>query len=233
MFLRSIRKTTAEIQNYSFEKSSLERDSTSQDSGISQLSHLSFEKNKGEIKSLPLEEKRQKTLPNSVGTDVFMSPMEQADRATMQRILALFGKEDSESRKDAMRMLTQLMHQGAGNLIEDNFRPVFKHLVSCREDPDSFVRRQVFNLWATMLSTPRLLEEMENYADLILVNIFRAQRDQEREVRLDFCIYLFVEPYLNLVICSTGCSFGRKLRQNLSCRSVAEQAYSHFKTCHW
>lgn len=179
---KSIRKTTAEIQNYSFEKSSLERDSTSQDSGISQLSHLSFEKNKGEAKPLPLEEKRQKTIPNSLGTDVFMSPMEQADRATMQRILSLFGREDSESRKDAMRMLTQLMHQGAGNLIEDNFRPVFKHLVSCREDPDSLVRRQVFNIWATMLSTPRLLEEMENYADLILVNIFRAQRDQEREV---------------------------------------------------
>ncbi len=184
---RSIRKTTAEIQNYSFEKSSLERDSTSQDSGISQLSHISFEKAKGEAKSFPLEEKRQKTIPN-IGTDVLMSPMEQADRATMQRILALFGKEDSESRKDAMRMLTQLMHQGAGNLIEDNFRPVFKHLVSCREDPDSFVRRQVFNLWATMLSTPRLLEEMENYADLILVNIFRAQRDQEREV----CFYWFL-----------------------------------------
>ena len=79
-------------------------------------------------------------------------------------------------------MLTQLMHQGAGNLIEDNFRPVFKHLISCREDPDSLVRRQVFNLWTTMLSTARLVEEMENYADLILVNIFRAQRDQEREV---------------------------------------------------
>ena len=111
-----------------------------------------------------------------------MSPMEQADRATMNRILSMFAAENSDSRKDAMRMLMQLMHQGAGNLIEDNFRPVFKHLVSCREDPDSLVRRQVFNIWATMLSTPRLVQEMENYADLILVNIFRAQRDQEREV---------------------------------------------------
>lgn len=137
-----------------------------------------------ETKSFPLEEKRQKTIPNVIGAEVVMSPMEQADRATMQRILGLLGKEDSDSRKDAIRMLSQLMHQGAGNLIEDNFRPVFKHLVSCREDPDSLVRRQVFNLWATMLSTPRLLEEMENYADLILVNIFRAQRDQEREVIL-------------------------------------------------
>lgn len=178
-YYRSIRKTTAEIQNYSFEKSSLERDSTSQDSGISQLSQASVEKSKG---LHPLEEARQKTIASTFAADIAMSPMEQADRATMQRILTLFGVEDSESRKDAMRMLTQLMHQGAGNLIEDNFRPVFKHLVSCREDSDSLVRRQVFNLWATMLSTPRLVEEMENYADLILVNIFRAQRDQEREV---------------------------------------------------
>lgn len=189
IYYRSIRKTTAEIQNYSFEKSSLERDSTSQDSGISQLSHISLEKAK-DVKSFPLEEKRQKIIPRTIGTDVLMSPMEQADRATMQRVLALFGKEDSESRKDAIRMLSTLMHQGAGNLIEDNFRSVFKHLVSCREDADSFVRRQVFNLWATMLSTPRLLEEMENYADLILVNIFRAQRDQEREV-----IYFTVNAY--------------------------------------
>ena len=134
---------------------------------------------------------RQKTTSNSLGADAVMSPMEQADRATMQRILTLFGVEDSESRKDAMRMLTQLMHQGAGNLIEDNFRPVFKHLVSCREDSDSLVRRQVFNLWATMLSTPRLVEEMENYADLILVNIFRAQRDPEREVMI-FIVFFFL-----------------------------------------
>lgn len=140
---------------------------------------MSVEKNKA---LHPLEDVRQKTYATTLGADVLMSPMEQADRSTMQRILTLFGIEDSESRKDAMQMLTQLMHQGAGNLIEDNFRPVFKHLVSCREDPDSLVRRQVFNLWATMLSTPRLVEEMENYADLILVNIFRAQRDQEREV---------------------------------------------------
>lgn len=111
-----------------------------------------------------------------------MSPMEHSDRATMQRILGLFVVEDSGSRKDAMQLLNTLMHQGAGTLIETNFRPVFKHLVSCREDLDPVVRRQVFSLWSTMLSTPRLAEEMENYADLILVNIFRAQRDQEREV---------------------------------------------------
>ena len=179
---RSIRKTTAEIQNYRFEKSSLERNSNSQDSGISQLSHLSTDKNKGDAKLIPVEEVHQRTVRNIMESDVLMSPMEQADRATMNRILSMFAAEDSESRKDAMRMLMQLMHQGAGNLIEDNFRPVFKHLVSCREDPDSLVRRQVFNIWATMLSTPRLVQEMENYADLILVNIFRAQRDQEREV---------------------------------------------------
>jgi len=181
---KSIRKTTAEIQNYSFEKSSLERDSTSQDSGISQISHVSVDKNRGEGKLYPLEEIRQKTVANTLsgGENTVMSPMEQTERATMSRILTLFAVEDSESRKDAMRMLTQLMHQGAGNLIEDNFRPVFKHLISCREDADSLVRRQVFNLWTTMLSTARLVEEMENYADLILVNIFRAQRDQEREV---------------------------------------------------
>ena len=29
----------------------------------------------------------------------------------MARILTLFGAEDSDSRKDAMRMLSQLMHQ--------------------------------------------------------------------------------------------------------------------------
>jgi len=179
---KSIRKTTAEIQNYSFEKSSLERDSTSQDSGISQISHVSVDKNRGEAKLYPLEEIRQKTVANTLGGEMVMSPMEQTERATMSRMLTLFSLEDSESRKDAMRMLTQLMHQGAGNLIEDNFRPVFKHLISCREDPDSMVRRQVFNLWTTMLSTSRLVEEMENYADLILVNIFRAQRDPEREV---------------------------------------------------
>lgn len=181
---KSIRKTTAEIQNYSFEKSSLERDSTSQDSGISQISHVSVDKNRGEGKLYPLEEIRQKTAANTLSSseNTVMSPMEQTERATMSRILTLFAMEDSDSRKDAMRMLTQLMHQGAGNLIEDNFRPVFKHLISCREDPDSLVRRQVFNLWTTMLSTARLVEEMENYADLILVNIFRAQRDQEREV---------------------------------------------------
>ena len=79
-------------------------------------------------------------------------------------------------------MLSQLMNQGAGKLIEDNFRAVFKHLVSSREDADSQVRRQVFNLWTIMLSTTGLVAEMENYADLILVNIFRAQRDQDREV---------------------------------------------------
>lgn len=166
----------------------MERDSTSQDSGISQVSHVSFEKSKG---LFPLEEMRQKTIANTLGADVTMSPMEQADRASMQRILTLFGMEDSDSRKEAMRVLTLLMHEGAGNLIEDNFRPVFKHLVSCREDPDSLVRRQVFNLWATMLSTPRLVEEMENYADLILVNIFRAQRDPEREVIMSILITLF------------------------------------------
>jgi len=166
----------------------LERDSTSQDSGISQVSHVSLEKSKG---LFPLEEMRQKTIANTLGADVTMSPMEQADRASMQRILTLFGMEDSDSRKEAMRVLTLLMHEGAGNLIEDNFRPVFKHLVSCREDPDSLVRRQVFNLWATMLSTPRLVEEMENYADLILVNIFRAQRDPEREVIMSIFIILF------------------------------------------
>ena len=134
----------------------------------------------------PLEEIRQKTVANTMssgpGSDVVMSPMEQADRATMGRILTLFGSEDSDSRKDAMRMLSQLMNQGAGKLIEDNFRAVFKHLVSSREDADSQVRRQVFNLWTIMLSTTGLVAEMENYADLILVNIFRAQRDQDREV---------------------------------------------------
>ena len=189
--IRSIRKTTAEIQNYSFEKSSSsllnERDSTSQDSGISQLS-LSEQKTKllGSTPPLdgipPITPQAKRIIPSSDSAEL-MSPMEQADRAAMSKVLSLLAKEDSESRKDAMRMLSQLMHQGAGNLIEDNFRPVFKHLVSCREDGDSFVRRQVFSLWGTMLSTPRLLEEMENYADLILVNIFRAQRDQEREVR--------------------------------------------------
>ena len=82
---KSIRKTTAEIQNYSFEKSSLERDSTSQDSGISQISHVSVDKNRGEGKLYPLEEIRQKTVANTLsgGENTAMSPMEQTERATM------------------------------------------------------------------------------------------------------------------------------------------------------
>lgn len=82
---KSIRKTTAEIQNYSFEKSSLERDSTSQDSGISQLSHVSADKaaGKADAKLYPLEEMRQKTMSNTMAgveqqqSSVVMSPMEQ------------------------------------------------------------------------------------------------------------------------------------------------------------
>lgn len=67
---------------------------------------------------------------------------------------------------------------------------MFKHLVSSREDADSSVRRQVFSLWTVMLSTTGLVAELENYADLILVNIFRAQRDQDREVAAhSLCVF--------------------------------------------
>ena len=152
---------------------------------------MSSEKNKAEAKLYPLEEIRQKTMANTMaGNDVLMSPMEQADRATMARILTLFGSEDSESRKDAMRMLSQLMNQGPGRLMEDNFRAVFKHLISSRDDADAWVRRQVFTLLTIMLSTTALVAEMENYADLIFVNIFRAQRDADREVII---LFMFVQ----------------------------------------
>ena len=119
----------------------------------------------------------------------------------MLQILALFGEEDSDSRKEAIWMLSEMVFEGAVSVIEDNFRPVLKNLVICRENPDPFVRRQVLSVCSTMLSTPRLLEKMENFADLILVLIFRSQRDQEREVHLSICLY-FVSNFLFSFYCT-------------------------------
>ena len=104
---RSIRKTTAEIQNYSFEGSSFESDGP----GDARVEETRIEMASLRLLDSPL---RQKVAGDA---ESVMSPMESSDRATMQRILGLFVVEDSGSRKDAMQLLNTLMHRALGRCL--------------------------------------------------------------------------------------------------------------------
>ncbi|KAL1513059.1 hypothetical protein ABEB36_002537 [Hypothenemus hampei] len=200
---RSLRRTTAEIQNYSFEtlgpKLDRDRDTTSQDSGISQMSVGNDARNdvaaleekmedlnirhfhvlSSGAKSLPYTNLNGVTETDSNGCRS-LGEVRDAD-AIIKEVIE---KCSSASTTDKRRLLNQvldLIRQGHTQVILENFKLLLRVFIHLLSEEDMECRIISLKILTAIFKDPKL-KCWEKYVELITLRVLEAHADEKREV---------------------------------------------------
>ncbi|XP_076047968.1 CLIP-associating protein isoform X10 [Oratosquilla oratoria] len=219
--LMSLKRTTAEIQNYSFDldlnssrRDSLEkhRDSTSQDSGISQLSAGG-----GDIRGLdttdgdkPMEDTNgvlsgrsssvsspthrnlslmsdssRNGLDTLTDDDLGRGDGAESDGEVMASVIQeLSNKEEGRTteKRAALNALIRLARSGSTLVWNENFRVVLRLLLENLVCDDGGQRALVFTVLTEMMRRCPLVQHFLNFSELIILRVLNAHADKEKEV---------------------------------------------------
>ncbi|XP_069183057.1 CLIP-associating protein 2 isoform X6 [Procambarus clarkii] len=210
---RSLKRTTAEIQNYSFDLESLEkhRDSTSQDSGISQLSagggdirNIDAMDDKhsedtngilsGRSSSVSSPTHRQLSMMsdssrNGLDTltddDLGRGDGQESDAEIMSGVVAELGNADegrSAEKRSALTSLIRLARTGSTLVWNENFRAVLRLLLECLTCDDGGQRALVLAVLTEMMRRSPLVHHFLSFSELIILRVLNAHADKEKEV---------------------------------------------------
>ncbi|KAK6619988.1 hypothetical protein RUM44_006388 [Polyplax serrata] len=180
---KSLRRTTAEIQNYSFESKLVERDrdTTSQDSGISQMSAGPGDKmealeerieaitiqgsNSGQSSSLSSPTQRLNGMEKMLDeADGFQdgNPEEEAEywKNVLQTLSSVSNDPLTSQQKEALTILFRLVRQGSTLTLTQNFRKLFKILVQLLPLIDASQPSKVTSDVAVIIQVLRTITEM-------------------------------------------------------------------------
>lgn len=210
---RSLKRTTAEIQNYSFDLESLEkhRDSTSQDSGISQLSAGGADTRgsdvvddkhaedtngilSGRSSSVSSPTHRQLSLMsdssrNGLDTltddDLGRGDGQESDAEIMTSVIAeLSNTEEGRSveKRSALTNLIRLARTGSTLVWNENFRAVLRLLLESLNCGDGGQRALVLAVLTEMMRRSPLVHHFLSFSELIILRVLNAHGDKEKEV---------------------------------------------------
>ncbi|XP_043193977.1 CLIP-associating protein 1-like isoform X4 [Amphibalanus amphitrite] len=194
----SLRRTTAEIQNYSFDgrdtgpKAEPERDSTSQDSGISQMS-LALERT--ELSSAERTESRSPARLRALGEPAAAPPPAAdepaeplADEAelvmtVLAELNASHGDRNTPERRNALLAVCRLAKQGSAQLWSEHFRTLLRLLLDNLRDGSGPVRELVLAALTEMLRRDCITPLFHPFIELIFLRVLDAHREpSERDV---------------------------------------------------
>ncbi|XP_067003312.1 CLIP-associating protein 1-B [Anabrus simplex] len=214
---RSLRRTTAEIQNYSFGELNSgklldrDRDTTSQDSGISQMSSGPGDKvdgleeqfeamsvtrtNSGRSSSLSSPTHRLNSLRDYNGLDkindsslnsenglISQDNHQEDSEAVRQVIEALRISDAGGDCKATLTQLTRLVREGSLTAIMEHFKLLLRILLEHLSRPDAPVQVQVLAILTEMLKRRALASCFQDYVELLVLKVLQSYKDASKEV---------------------------------------------------
>ncbi|XP_066957545.1 CLIP-associating protein 1 isoform X45 [Macrobrachium rosenbergii] len=217
---RSLKRTTAEIQNYSFDldlnssrRDSLEkhRESTSQDSGISQLStgggdirNIDTVDDKGSEDTngmlsgrsssvsspthrilCSLSDSSRNGLDTLTDDDLGKGDGQESDVEVMSSVIAELGNTEegrSAEKRAALMSLIRLARTGSTLVWNENFRVVLRLLLESLGCDDGGQRVLVLAVVTEMMRRSPLVHHFLNFSELIILRVLNAHADGVKEV---------------------------------------------------
>ncbi|XP_066957346.1 CLIP-associating protein 1 isoform X12 [Macrobrachium rosenbergii] len=215
---RSLKRTTAEIQNYSFDldlnssrRDSLEkhRESTSQDSGISQLStgggdirNIDTVDDKGSEDTNGMLSGRSSSVSSPTHrilcslsdssrngldtlTDDDLGDGQESDVEVMSSVIAELGNTEegrSAEKRAALMSLIRLARTGSTLVWNENFRVVLRLLLESLGCDDGGQRVLVLAVVTEMMRRSPLVHHFLNFSELIILRVLNAHADGVKEV---------------------------------------------------
>ncbi|XP_060519972.1 CLIP-associating protein isoform X2 [Cylas formicarius] len=202
---KSLRRTTAEIQNYSFEtlgpKLDRDRDTTSQDSGISQMSIGNDMRNdfaiiEEKMDELSIRHFNVRSGPRSLPYTSVNGVMETDSNGC--RSLGEIKDYDSlvtdviekcsdhrtpvvEKRKLLLQVL-DLIERGKIESVIANFKKLLRISMDQLSSTDAVILVTVLKILAAIFSNPDMKHGWENFVELITLKVLQVHSDERREV---------------------------------------------------
>nr|CAD7573659.1 unnamed protein product [Timema californicum] len=206
---RSLRRTTAEIQNYSFDAGSgkileRDRDTTSQDSGISQMSIGAGLEEQLEAMSINgtghgawnntspthrLNALNKETASNGI---IPRETHHQEDSEALRKVMEVLSTgvegeaEGSEAeRLVALTQLIKLIREGSTLAIMEQFKTLLRVLLEQLAKPEPKIRVQVLNVFTEMLKKRSMATCFQSFVELLTLKVLMAHKDPCKEVELE------------------------------------------------
>ncbi|XP_071053520.1 CLIP-associating protein isoform X4 [Onthophagus taurus] len=181
---RSLRKTTAEIQNYTYETSGSqldrEKDTTSQDSGISQMSIGN------DVKAdVTLEEQASLSSSNSTIVNGYNNIDESNGEVLVQRVLehCVVDKPTPIADKRVyLSKLAELIKNGETEHVILNFKKLLRLLIDNLERKDPQTQVIVLRTMTEIFNNPSMKPCWSNFVELLTLRVLTAHCDDRREV---------------------------------------------------
>ncbi|KAL0107128.1 hypothetical protein PUN28_015567 [Cardiocondyla obscurior] len=204
---RSLRRTTAEIQNYGFER--LERATTSKDSGISNMADVEERiegltlPNSGRSSSVSSPTQRGRSVSNITvnGSDTIAGdlilPQENNGYKTHgsspdsinrpeivdNMIKTLQSKVSQTSEKvSALQEFQLYVREGDSSHIKRNFKKVLKVLLDSLSNDDKGIQVEVLQTLIDMLKCSELVESFSSYNELLVLKVIYAYKSDDQKI---------------------------------------------------
>ncbi|XP_014214281.1 CLIP-associating protein 1 isoform X2 [Copidosoma floridanum] len=204
---KSLRRTTAEIQNYGFER--LERATTSKDSGISNMADVEERlegltlSNSGRSSSVSSPTQRGKTVVNvavngsndTIAGDLILpqenngykthgsSPDSIRGPEVLDNTLKILQLEESQitEKVAALQEFQLYVREGDALYIKQHFKKLLKTLIGCLASDHREMQIEVLQSLIDMLKCPELTESFSNYEELIVLKVIRAHKFDDQK----------------------------------------------------
>ncbi|EFN82174.1 CLIP-associating protein [Harpegnathos saltator] len=205
---KSLRRTTAEIQNYGFER--LERATTSKDSGISNMADVEERmegltlSNSGRSSSVSSPTQRGRSVSNitvngssdTIAGDLILpqenngykthgSSPDSINRPEIvdNMIKTLQSKMTQTTEKVTVLQEFQLyVREGDAAHIKRNFKKVLKTLLDSLSNDGKVIQVEVLQTLIDMLKCPELVESFSFYPELLILKVIYAYKSDDQKV---------------------------------------------------
>ncbi|XP_011701929.1 PREDICTED: CLIP-associating protein 1-A isoform X5 [Wasmannia auropunctata] len=204
---RSLRRTTAEIQNYGFER--LERATTSKDSGISNMADVEERmegltlSNSGRSSSVSSPTQRGRSVSNVTvnGSDTIAGdlilPQENNGYKTHgsspdsinrpeivdNMVKTLQSKvEQTPEKVSALQEFQLYVREGDSSYIKRNFKKVLKVLLDSLSNDGKMIQVEVLQTFIDMLKCSELIESFSSYNELLVLKVINAYKSDDQKV---------------------------------------------------
>ncbi|XP_011701926.1 PREDICTED: CLIP-associating protein 1-A isoform X2 [Wasmannia auropunctata] len=204
---KSLRRTTAEIQNYGFER--LERATTSKDSGISNMADVEERmegltlSNSGRSSSVSSPTQRGRSVSNVTvnGSDTIAGdlilPQENNGYKTHgsspdsinrpeivdNMVKTLQSKvEQTPEKVSALQEFQLYVREGDSSYIKRNFKKVLKVLLDSLSNDGKMIQVEVLQTFIDMLKCSELIESFSSYNELLVLKVINAYKSDDQKV---------------------------------------------------
>ncbi|XP_068894094.1 CLIP-associating protein 1-A isoform X5 [Tenebrio molitor] len=204
---RSLRKTTAEIQNYSYEtlgsKLDRDRDTTSQDSGISQMSVGNDIKNDIGILEERMEDLtlrpnfNSRSGPRSLPPYTSVNGISETDSNGYKSlgewkdsdiVKTIFEKcvvdhpTPIQEKRLLLAQLIDMIKQGQTESIIQNFKKLLRLLIDNLNEKDTNTQVTVLEILSAIFQSKEMKDCWCNFVELLTLRVLNAHCDEKREV---------------------------------------------------